>query len=177
MLCPLGPPGWQPYSLGQCLLGPWYHWQPHWPLNYFQAISPFSWKKTQGRSLGWEDPLEKGMATHSSILALKNTHGQRSLAGCSPWACKESDMTGRLHFLFFILFYFIFKLYIIVLVLPNIKMNLLSFLLFFPQDFLDNLISIPGFCWGGWLDSWVTCLLSSKFLISQTLVPVATLSA
>ena len=24
------------------------------------------------RSLGWEDPLEKGMATHSSILALEN---------------------------------------------------------------------------------------------------------
>jgi len=23
------------------------------------------------RSLGWEDPLEKGMATHSSILAWK----------------------------------------------------------------------------------------------------------
>ena len=29
----------------------------------------------------------------------------------------------QLYFLFFILFYFIFKLYIIVLVLPNIKMN------------------------------------------------------
>ena len=25
--------------------------------------------KTQVRSLGWEDPLEKGMALHSSILA------------------------------------------------------------------------------------------------------------
>ena len=25
--------------------------------------------KTQVRSLGWEDPLEKGMATHSNILA------------------------------------------------------------------------------------------------------------
>ena len=25
--------------------------------------------KTQVRSLGWEDPLEKGMVTHSSILA------------------------------------------------------------------------------------------------------------
>ena len=25
--------------------------------------------ETQVRSLGWEDPLEKGMATHSSILA------------------------------------------------------------------------------------------------------------
>ena len=26
-------------------------------------------QKTWVRSLGWEDPLEKGMATHSSILA------------------------------------------------------------------------------------------------------------
>ena len=26
-------------------------------------------QKTQVRSLGWEDPLEKGMATHSGILA------------------------------------------------------------------------------------------------------------
>ena len=28
-------------------------------------------QKTRGRSLGWEDPLEEGMATHSSILAWK----------------------------------------------------------------------------------------------------------
>ena len=40
------------------------------------------------QSLGQEDPLEKGMATHSSILARK-FHGQRSLAGQSPWGCKE----------------------------------------------------------------------------------------
>ena len=26
-------------------------------------------QKTQVQSLSWEDPLEKGMATHSSILA------------------------------------------------------------------------------------------------------------
>ena len=26
-------------------------------------------RETRVRSLGWEDPLEKGMATHSSILA------------------------------------------------------------------------------------------------------------
>ena len=32
------------------------------------------------QSLGWEDPLEKGMATHSSVLAWKIFHGQRSLA-------------------------------------------------------------------------------------------------
>ena len=30
--------------------------------------SPATWE-TQVRSLGQEDPLEKGMATHSSILA------------------------------------------------------------------------------------------------------------
>ena len=29
-------------------------------------------QETQVRSLGWEDPLEKGMATHSNILALEN---------------------------------------------------------------------------------------------------------
>ena len=46
--------------------------------------------ETQVRFLGWEDPLEMGMATHSSCL--ENPHGQRSLAGCSPWGRKESDM-------------------------------------------------------------------------------------
>ena len=49
-------------------------------------------QKTQVRSLGWEDPLEKGMATHSSVLA-GESHGQRSLVGYSPWSCKESGTT------------------------------------------------------------------------------------
>ena len=30
-------------------------------------------QKTQVQSLGWEDPLEKEMATHSSILAMENS--------------------------------------------------------------------------------------------------------
>ena len=38
------------------------------------------------------NPLEKEMATHSSIVARK-FHGQRSLVGYSPWSCKELDMT------------------------------------------------------------------------------------
>ena len=42
--------------------------------------------------LGWEDPLEEGRATHSSILGLENPHAQR-LAENSPWGRKESDMT------------------------------------------------------------------------------------
>ena len=44
------------------------------------------------QSLGQEDILEKGMATHSSVLAWR-IHGQQSLTGYSPWGCKESDMT------------------------------------------------------------------------------------
>ena len=28
------------------------------------------------------------------------SHGQRSLVGCSPWGCEESDMTERLNFHF-----------------------------------------------------------------------------
>ena len=49
-------------------------------------------KETQIRSLGWEDPLEKEMATHSSILAWR-IHGQRSLVGYSPQSHKELDTT------------------------------------------------------------------------------------
>ena len=49
-------------------------------------------QETQVQSLCQEDPLEKGMATHSSILARK-LHGQRSLVGYSPWGCKELDTT------------------------------------------------------------------------------------
>ena len=45
---------------------------------------------------GWEDPLEVGMATHSSILAWKNPHGQRSLEGYNSWGRKKSDTTERL---------------------------------------------------------------------------------
>ena len=40
-------------------------------------------------SQGQEDPLEEGMATHSSILAWRISHGQRSLVGYSPWVSKS----------------------------------------------------------------------------------------
>ena len=45
-------------------------------------------QETWVRSLGREDPLEKKMATHCSLLAWRS-HGQRSLAGYSPWGCKS----------------------------------------------------------------------------------------
>ena len=40
------------------------------------------------QSLGQEDPLEKEMATHPSILAWR-IHGQRSLVGYSPGVAKS----------------------------------------------------------------------------------------
>ena len=42
-------------------------------------------QETWVRSLSWEDPLEKGKATHSSILAWR-----------IPWGPKESDTTEHL---------------------------------------------------------------------------------
>ena len=54
--------------------------------------NPPTVQKTWVRSLGQEDPLEKGMATHSRSLP-GGYHGQRSLEGYSPWNCKELDMT------------------------------------------------------------------------------------
>ena len=45
--------------------------------------------------LGWEEPLEEEMATHSSILAGKS-HGQRSLVGYSLEGLEESDMNEQL---------------------------------------------------------------------------------
>ena len=47
-------------------------------------------REIQVQSLGWEHPLEEGMATHSSILAWRIPW---SLASYSPWGHKESDMT------------------------------------------------------------------------------------
>ena len=44
---------------------------------------------------GWEDPLEKGMATHSSILAWRIPWTEEP-GKYSPWDHKELDATERL---------------------------------------------------------------------------------
>ena len=49
-------------------------------------------QETRVQSLGQEDPLEKGMTIHSSILA-GEFHGQRRLADYNTCSCKESDMS------------------------------------------------------------------------------------
>ena len=52
--------------------------------------NPPAMLETWVRFLGWEDPLEKGMATHSSILAWRISWTY------NPGGRKESDMTERL---------------------------------------------------------------------------------
>ena len=49
-------------------------------------------QETQVQTLGWEDLLEKGMAT-TSVFLPGEFLGKRSLAGYSPLGHKELDMT------------------------------------------------------------------------------------
>ena len=49
-------------------------------------------QESQVQSLGWEDSLEKVMATHSS----GETCGQRSLVSYNPRGCKDSETTEQL---------------------------------------------------------------------------------
>ena len=48
-------------------------------------------QETWVQSLSWDDPLEDEMAT--PVFLPGESHGQRSLAGYSPYSCKELDMT------------------------------------------------------------------------------------
>ena len=52
-------------------------------------------QETWVRSLGWEDPLEKEIATHSSILAWRIPSTEKP-GGLQPLGVTESDMTERL---------------------------------------------------------------------------------
>ena len=56
---------------------------------------PAMWE-TWVQSLGGEDPLEKGMASHSSILAWRIPWTEEPRGLYSPWGRKESDMTEQL---------------------------------------------------------------------------------
>ena len=69
-------------------------------------------QETQVQTLGQDDPLEEGVSTHSKLLSCvqltvtlwkpvlflpRESHGQRSLAGCGPQGRKESDVTEPLN--------------------------------------------------------------------------------
>ena len=51
--------------------------------GYLQAVTVFQWRRQ------WHP---------TPVLLPGKSHGWRSLVGCSPWGCEESDTTERLHF-------------------------------------------------------------------------------
>ena len=59
------------------------------------AKNPSTMKETLIQSLGQGDPLEKEWLL-TPVFLPGEFHGQKSLAGYSPWGHKESDMTERL---------------------------------------------------------------------------------
>ena len=84
--CNAGDPGSIP-GLGNAGRGIGYPLQYSWASLVAQPVKnlPAMWESWV-RSLGWEEPLEKGKGnTHSSILAWK-----------IPWVRKESDTTEQL---------------------------------------------------------------------------------
>ena len=63
--------------------------------------------ETWVRSLGWEDPLVGKIPWRRKwqptlVVLPGESHGWRSLVGCSPWGHKESDTTDQLHFLYLV---------------------------------------------------------------------------
>ena len=85
--CNAGDPGSIPVSGRSPGEAIGYPLQYSWTSPMAQLVkNPPALQETWIRSLGWEDPLEKGKATHSNSTG--EFHG---LYG--PWDCKESDMT------------------------------------------------------------------------------------
>ena len=72
--------------------------RPPWASLVAHTVKyPPAMRETLVRSLGWEDPLKEGMATHSSILAWKILMDRGAWwAAVYPWSHKESDVTELL---------------------------------------------------------------------------------
>ena len=87
------PFGWALNSPGERI---GYPFQYSWTSLMAQKVKNLPARETWVPSLNWEDPLEEGMANQLQYSCLENSHGQRSLAGYSPWGHKELDMTERL---------------------------------------------------------------------------------
>ena len=93
------------FSLRKLIFSKYKHWRFNWASLVPQVVKnlPEVWK-TWVQSLGWEDPLEEGMATHSNIFAWKipmdrgvwwaTAHGiTKSGKWMGAWA-QQSDLTN-----------------------------------------------------------------------------------
>ena len=62
-------------------------------LPWWLGSKELTCKEMWVRSLGWEDPLEKEMVTHSSLLARVIPRTEEPGGLQRPWGSQESDMT------------------------------------------------------------------------------------
>ena len=94
--CNAGDPGSSPGSGRSPGEGKGYPLQYSWASVVAQLVkNPPSMRETWVQSLCWEDPLEKGMATHSSILAWR-IRMDRGACWAAVHGIAESDMTEEL---------------------------------------------------------------------------------
>ena len=111
-------------------------------------------QETEVPSLSSTDPQEKGMSTHTTILAWRISwleewlstpvflpgefHGQRSLVGYSPWGHEELDMTHRVvvtYLSFRVLFLFLLSYIILPCVTFYVFFSSTTFFLWSLRDF------------------------------------------
>ena len=85
-----------------------------WPKYWSVSISPSNeYSELISFKIDWFDLAVQGPKKQvklsmlwrrrwhpTPVLLPRKSHGQRSLVGCSPWGCEESDMTERLPFQF-----------------------------------------------------------------------------
>ena len=82
--------------------------EKNWALSADQCqlqVLPFSvplidWLSILLRCNGFSRIQRRRQWHPTPVLLPGKSHGRRSLVGCSPWVCQESDTTKRLHFHF-----------------------------------------------------------------------------
>ena len=100
-------------------------------------------------SLGWEDSLEKEMATHSRTLASKILWTEELGAGYCPWGRKESGTTEWLHLHFSLLCWSIQRFFLFPHVMSDIQTTPSFFLkLFLPMASWPQILFLILCFWG-----------------------------
>ena len=65
-----------------------------------QLFLTFIKETLHGKFLGTCASVQRRQWHPTPVLSPRKPHGRRSLVGCSPWGCEESDTTEQLHFHF-----------------------------------------------------------------------------
>ena len=87
----------QDHLLKRLLFSCWMFW--YYPTSLVAQMVKHltTMQETRIQSLGWEH-LWRRKWQPTPVFLLGKYHGQKSLVDYSPWGCKESDTTERLHF-------------------------------------------------------------------------------